>query len=195
MAVTPPRRVNWNPLRLQVIASMIARHARGAVIDLGCDRGELMKLLDPHYVTRYVAVDREPGALADIPRSGPIPLDTVHASIEDYSPSITEAGAVVCAEALYFVDEPGGVLDALARRLCRLDSVIISMVTPIPEKPNWQRSVSRTWHSVERLGWPLRERARIWGHESGRDLSWDIVAFDPRRSTEPSREAEDSADR
>ena len=172
----------WNPIRLSVIASMIGRHCRGAVIDLGCERGELLGMLDPSRVTSYVAVDREAAMLAEIPPHAAIPISRVTASIETFVPTIAEAGAIVCAEALYFVDHADRVLADMVGRMSRLDAVIVSMVTPIPEKPNWARSVGRTSRELESLGWSLLERTRVWGEESGRHISWDIQAFDPRRS-------------
>src|SRR5262245_60989817 len=92
-------------LRHAVIASTIAGRASGEVVGLGCGRREQLAWLRAGDVTRYTGVDVSASALAGLPQ-GPIPVEAVISAIEDYHAPDRDVGAVVCAEALYFLDDP-----------------------------------------------------------------------------------------
>lgn len=161
-------------LRHAVIACMIAEHASGEVIDLGCGRGHQLPWLRPADVTRYTAVDVSASALAGLPQS-PIPVETVLSAIEDYHAPDRDIGAIVCAEALYFLDDPVGPLKRIAGETRSTKAIIASMVVPNARKPNWRKAVDFVWNAFERSGLAAIDRVRVESSSAG--IGWDVAIY------------------
>lgn len=163
-------------LRHAVIACMIAEHAPGEVIDLGCGRGHQLAWLRPEDVTRYTGVDVSASALAGLPQSA-IPVETVVSAIEDYRAPDRDVGAIVCAEALYFLEDPVGPLVRIARETRSTKAIIASMVVPNPRKPNWRKAVDFVWNAFERSGLAEIDRIRVESSTAG--IGWDVAIYRP----------------
>ena len=161
-------------LRHAVIACLISSHASGEVIDLGCGRGQQLRWLRAEDVTRYVGVDVSPTALAGVPE-GPIPTETVVSSIEDYHAPARPVGAIVCAEALYFLEDPVGQLLRIAREAASAKAIIVSLVVPSDRKPNWRRDVDFVWNAFEQSGLPLIDKVRVGS--SSAQIAWDVALY------------------
>lgn len=161
-------------LRHAVISCLISRHAPGEVIDLGCGRGQQLLWLRPADVTRYTGVDVSPTALAALPQS-PIPSETVVSSIEDYRAPARAVGAIVCSEVLYFVADPVGELQRIARDATSVAAIIVSLVVPNERKPNWKKDVDAVWSAFERSGMPLLDRVRV--ESSAARIAWDVALY------------------
>ena len=161
-------------LRHAVIACMIAEHAPGEVIDLGCGRGHQLPWLRPADVTRYTAVDVSASALAGLPQS-PIPVETVLSAIEDYHAPDRDIGAIVCAEALYFLDDPVAPLKRIAGETRSTKAIIASMVVPNARKPNWRKAVDFVWNAFERSGLAAIDRVRVESSSAG--IGWDVAIY------------------
>jgi trans-aconitate methyltransferase len=161
-------------LRHAVISCVISRHAPGEVIDLGCGRGQQLGWLRPADVTRYIGVDVSPTALAAVPQS-PIPTETVVSSIEDYHAPARDIGAIICAEALYFLEDPVGPLQRIAREATSAKIIVVSLVVPNDRKPNWRRNVELVWNAFERSGMPLIDRVRVGSSQA--QIDWDVGIY------------------
>ena len=161
-------------LRHAVISCLISRHAPGEVIDLGCGRGQQLAWLRREDVTRYVGVDVSPTALGRVPRS-PIPTETVVSTIEDYHAPAREIGAIICAEALYFLEDPVGPLLRIARETSSTRAIIVSLVVPNERKPNWRKDVEFVWNAFEQSGLPLIDRIRVGS--SLAQIAWDVALY------------------
>ncbi|MEZ5774248.1 MAG: class I SAM-dependent methyltransferase [Hyphomicrobiaceae bacterium] len=161
-------------LRHAVMASLIGQHARGEVIDLGAGRCPLLAWLRPGEVTRYIGVDLSATALAAMPAS-PIPSETITTSIEAFPMPDRPVGALVCAEALYFLDDPVGVLKAKVEAAQEVAAVVVSLVVPRPDKPNWKRNADRIWQGLEATGWPLVDKVRVGSEAAG--IAWDVAVY------------------
>ena len=163
-------------LRHAVISCLISQHARGEVIDLGCGRGHQLTWLRREDVPRYTAVDISATALAALPLSA-IPADTVVSSIEDYHPPARAIGALICAEALYFLEDPVGALRRIAAETASVQALIVSLVVPSERKPNWRKDVERVWSAFETSGWPLIDKVRVESHVA--TIAWDVAIYHP----------------
>lgn len=163
-------------LRHAVIGCLISQHARGEVIDLGCGRGHQLMWLRAADVTRYVGVDVSATALEGFPASS-IPVEKVVCSIENYHPPRRAAGALICAEALYFVANPAGCLKRIANELESLDAIVVSLVVPSESKPNWRKDVDFVWGALAASGWPLLDRVRVSSSAAG--IAWDVAIYRP----------------
>ena len=161
-------------LRHAVISCMISRHAPGEVIDLGCGRGHQLSWLRSEDVTRYTGVDVSPTALAGVPRS-PIPTEIVVSAIEDYHAPAREIGAIICAEALYFLEDPVGPLRRIAREATSAKAIIVSLVVPNERKPNWRKDVEFVWGAFEKSGLPLIDKIRV--ESSAAQIAWDVALY------------------
>jgi trans-aconitate methyltransferase len=161
-------------LRHAVIACMISQHAPGEVIDLGCGRGHQLAWLRTADVPRYTGVDVSASALATLVRS-PIPTETVLSSIEDYHAPARAIGAIVCAEALYFLDDPVGPLERIAREAKSVKAIIVSLVVPNERKPNWRKGVDSVWGAFERSGLDVIDRVRVESTHAG--IAWDVAIY------------------
>ena len=161
-------------LRHAVISCLVSQHAPGEMIDLGCGRGHQLLWLRPEDVTRYIAVDLSPMALSRLPHSA-IPVETVVSSIEDYHPPARDFGAIVCAEALYFLDDPVGPLQRISREARSAKALILSLVVPNERKPNWRKRVDFVWNAVERSGLPRLDRVRVESSAAG--IAWDVGIY------------------
>ena len=161
-------------LRHALIACMIAQHARGEVIDLGCGRGHQLDWLRPSDVTRYTAVDVSPTALAGLPQSA-IPVETAIAAIEDYHPPQRDIGAIICAEALYFLEDPVAPLLRIARETRSTKAIIVSLVVPNARKPNWRKAVDFVWNAFERSRLEVIDRVRVESSAAG--IGWDVAIY------------------
>ena len=161
-------------LRHAVIACMIAEHAPGEVIDLGCGRGHQLAWLRPEDVTRYTGVDVSASAIAGLPQS-PIPVETVLSTIEDYRAPCRDIGAIVCAEALYFLEDPVGPLVRIANETRSTKAIIASMVVPSPRKPNWRKAVDFVWNAFGRSGLAAIDRVRVESSTAG--IGWDVAIY------------------
>jgi trans-aconitate methyltransferase len=161
-------------LRHAVIACMIAQHAPGEVIDLGCGRGHQLLWLRPGDVTRYTGVDVSATALAGLPQS-PIPVETVVSTIEDYHPPARDVGAIICAEALYFLEDPVAPLVRIARATRFTRAIIVSLVVPNERKPNWRKGVDFVWGAFERSGLAVIDRIRVESGMAG--IGWDVAIY------------------
>ena len=161
-------------LRHAVIACMIAQHASGEVIDLGCGRGHQLAWLRPGDVTRYIGVDVSPTALTGLPVS-PIAVETIISAIEDYHAPPRDIGAVVCAEALYFLDDPVAPLIRIAREARSTKAIIVSLVVPNPRKPNWRKAVDFVWNAFERSPLTAIDRVRVESSTAG--IGWDVAIY------------------
>ena len=144
------------------------------MIDLGCGRGQQLGWLRPADVTRYTGVDVSATALAGVPRSV-IPTETVVSAIEDYRAPARDIGAIICAEALYFLEDPVGPLLRIAREAASAKAIIVSLVVPNERKPNWRRDVESVWNAFERSGLPLIDRIRV-GSDAAQ-IAWDVAAY------------------
>lgn len=161
-------------LRHAVISCLVSRHAPGEVVDLGCGRGQQLAWLRREDVTRYVGVDVSPTALGRVPQS-PIPTETVVSSIEDYHAPAREIGAIICAEALYFLEDPVGPLLRIAREASSARAIIVSLVVPNERKPNWRRDVEFVWDAFEQSGLPLIDRIRVGSTVA--QIAWDVALY------------------
>ena len=161
-------------LRHAVISCLISRHAPGEVIDLGCGGGQQLAWLRREDVTRYVGVDVSPTALSRVPQS-PIPTETVVSSIEDYHAPTREIGAIICAEALYFLDDPVGPLLRIAHEASSASAIIVSLVVPNERKPNWRRDVEFVWDAFEQSGLSLTDRVRVGSSRA--QIAWDVAIY------------------
>lgn len=161
-------------LRHAVIACMIAEHAPGEVIDLGCGRGHQLAWLRPADVTRYIGVDVSATALAGFP-SSPIPVETVLSTIEDYRAPARDIGAIICAEALYFLEDPVGPLVRIARETRSATAIIASMVVPNERKPNWRKAVDYVWNAFGHSGLAPIDRVRVESASAG--IGWDVAIY------------------
>ncbi len=161
-------------LRHAVIACMISQHAPGEVIDLGCGRGHQLAWLRAEDVTRYTGVDVSASALAALPQS-PIPAETVLSSIEDYHAPARDIGAIICAEALYFLDDPVGPLVRIAGEAKSATAIIVSLVVPNERKPNWRKGVDFVWGAFERSGLALIDKVRV--ESSVARIAWDVAIY------------------
>ena len=161
-------------LRHAVISCLISRHAPGEVIDLGCGGGQQLAWLRREDVTRYVGVDVSPTALSRVPQS-PIPTETVVSSIEDYHAPTREIGAIICAEALYFLDDPVGPLLRIAHEAASASAIIVSLVVPNERKPNWRRDVEFVWDAFEQSGLSLTDRVRVGSSRA--QIAWDVAIY------------------
>jgi len=166
-------------LRHAVVASLAELHAPGGLADLGCGRGDLLRWLNPRTVTGYLGIDADQALLAGITHPV-IPVETAAARLDVFDPAGRTACVLVCAEVLYYLDGVERWLPELAAGFTGLSAVIVTQVVPRPEKPNWQRSVTRTWKAVQSIGWPERERVRI--SSASVDRAWDIVVYDLNRT-------------
>src|SRR5439155_24720181 len=156
------------------ISCVVSRHAAGEVIDLGCGRGQQLGWLRREDVTRYVGVDVSPTALAGMPRS-PIPTETVVSSIEDYHAPARDIGAIICAEALYFLEDPVGQLLRIAHETSSARAIIVSLVVPNERKPNWRRDVESIWDAFGKSGLPLIDRIRV-GSDAAQ-IAGDVAVY------------------
>ena len=161
-------------LRHAVISCLISSHAPGEVIDLGCGRGQQLTWLRPEDVTRYVGVDVSPTALARVPKS-PIPTETVAAAIEDYHAPARDIGSIICAEALYFLDDPVGSLLRIAREACSVKAIVVSLVVPNERKPNWRSDVEFVWNAFDESRLPLVDRVRVDSRQA--QVAWDVALY------------------
>jgi trans-aconitate methyltransferase len=161
-------------LRHAVIACLISRHGQGEVIDLGCGRGHQLAWLRPQDVTRYIGVDVSPTALSSLPASS-IPAETVTSAIEDYHPPARAIGAIVCAEALYFLADPVAPLLRIAREARSVKAIVISLVVPNERKPNWRKDVESVWDAYGRSGLPLVDKVRVASETAG--IAWDVALY------------------
>ena len=85
---------------------------------------------------------------------------------------------------LGFIDAPGPVLERIAGAFESVGCVIVSMVVPRPDKPNWQRSATRVWTALAATDWPLVDRVRV--ESASARLAWDIEVRRPT-SEHPAR--------
>ena len=161
-------------LRHAVIACLISTHAQGEVIDLGCGRGQQLRWLRGEDVTRYVGVDVSPTALAGVPQS-PIPTETVVSAIENYHAPAREVGAIICAEALYFLDDPVGHLRRIAGEATSAKALIVSLVVPSERKPNWRKDVDFVWNAFDQSGLPPIDKIRVGS--SAAQIAWDVAIY------------------
>ena len=161
-------------LRHAVISCLISRHAPGEVIDLGCGGGQQLGWLRCEDVTRYTGVDVSPTALSGMPQSS-IPTETVVSSIEDYHAPARHIGAIICAEALYFLEDPVGALQRIAGETASTRAIIVSLVVPTEKKPNWRRDVEAVWDAFENSGLLLIDKVRVGS--SAAQISWDVALY------------------
>ena len=161
-------------LRHAVIACMISQHAAGEVLDLGCGRGHQLAWLRPEDVSRYTGVDVSPTALAGLPQT-PIPVETVVSAIEDYHAPDRDLGAIICAEALYFLQDPVAPLVRIAREARSAKAIIASMVVPNARKPNWRKAVDVVWNAFDRSGLAVIDRVRVESSSAG--IGWDVAIY------------------
>ncbi len=165
-------------LRHAVMGSLIASYAPGEVIDLGAGPGYLLRFLSPATTTRYIAVDASATALAGLPESA-IPVETFAGTIEEFRAPPRDLGAIVSAEAVYFLTDAGAELARLVAQARSCRAVIITLVVGSDKKPNWQRSSDKALASLARTGWPLIERVRVASEATGK--AWDVVLYQPGR--------------
>lgn len=165
--------------RHAVIASLIESYGRGEVCDLGCGEGNLLRWLRPHFATRYIGVDVSATAVGRI-ASEAIPVETAVSPIETYAPPSRPLGSLVCAEALYYLqDQAGAHLARIAASLPALDVVIVSLVSARPDKPNWGKGSAIVQKSLDATGWPCIEQVEI--KATTRGIGWQIAAYRPDR--------------
>jgi trans-aconitate methyltransferase len=163
-------------LRHAVMGSLIASYAPGEVIDLGSGPGYLLRFLSPETTTRYIAVDASATALAAIPKSS-IPVESFAGAIEAYRAPRRDLGAIVSAEAIYFLADPGAELKRLAEEARSCRAVIITLVVGSDKKPNWQRSRGKALASLARTGWTIIDTVRVASQATGK--AWDVVIYKP----------------
>jgi len=161
-------------LRHAVIACMISQYAPGEVIDLGCGRGHQLAWLRTEDVTRYTGVDVSASALAGLMPS-PIPTETAVSSIEDYRAPPRDIGAIICAEALYFLDDPVSPLMRIAREAKSVKAIIVSLLVPNERKPNWRKGVDAVWGAFERSGLDVIDKVRVESTHAG--IGWDVAIY------------------
>ena len=137
-------------------------------------RGQQLAWLRREDVTRYTGVDVSATALAGVPQSA-IPSETVVSSIEDYHAPAREVGAIICAEALYFLEDPVGSLQRIAGETTSAKAIIISLVVPNERKPNWRRDVEAVWNEFGQSGLPLIDKIRVGS--SAAQIAWDVALY------------------
>ncbi len=161
-------------VRLACVAGFIAAHAPGEVIDLGSGKGRLLNYARPGSISRYVAVDVARSALDEVPPA-PFPIETHCLSIEEFTPEKRAVGTLVASEVLYFLDNPAEHVARIADACETLEAVVVSLLAPNPEKPNWCRAAERVWSGFNELGWARHQSVRVENDSKG--TGWDVVLF------------------
>lgn len=175
-------RRNSEQKRLQLVAQMIERQLNetdgGCVVDLGSGEGHLCNWLDGKRVRQYVAVDISDVALNNIVEAN-IPVTRICESLAKYSldENLQAAPLVIVAnEVLYYEPDSVDQLKRIAEGQKHGCVVLVSVVGPHPDKPNWTASSIRLWKEIDQLGWHKLEAQVVKDEESG--VVWDIVAFE-----------------
>lgn len=161
-------------LRHAVVASLIARERPGLVVDLGCGHGHLLRWLQPEIATGYLGVDQDAVLLKGLSHRA-LPVETIASTLEAFDPAGRVAGTLVCADVLYYIDDPDQVLARIVSGFTRLERIIATAIIPRPERANWVRSVGRMWEALGRLGWPELERVRVTS--AAAQDGWDVVMY------------------
>lgn len=161
-------------IRHAVVASLIEAHGPGEICDLGCGEGHLLRWLDPRFATRYIAVDISEAALGRIDRSAAaVPVETLCTPIESLSLQHRPISAIVGAEVLYSIEQPGSVIARLAAGLPALQVLITSIVASTESRPKWRQGAERVYRSLADAGWVEIERVELAVRSAG--LGWTIT--------------------
>lgn len=167
-------------VRLKRVAQLIHDHLKGdavRLVDLGSGEGHLCNWLDESKISQYVAVDISDVALKSIIETK-IPVVRVCESLATYSPDASfklEPLVIVANEVLYYEADSVDQLKRIAEGQNEGCLVVISVLGPHPDKPNWTASSIRIWKEIDALGWHRLEAEVVRDEESG--VMWDLVVF------------------
>jgi len=174
--------------RLQIVAGMVHDYATvgpiGAVMDLGAGEGRLCNWLDQDKIGEYIAVDISDVALSNI-EPGKIPVTRICSSLGDFVPSailVKQPVVIVASEVLGYDDDSVEQLRRIAAYFETAPTIIVSVVGPHADKPNWTAASKKIWSDIEAQNWDTAREETVRDEQTG--IMWDIkcYAFVPRRA-------------
>ena len=167
-------------VRLKRVARLIGDHLEGEavrLVDLGSGEGHLCNWLDESKISQYVAVDISDVALENIIETK-IPVTRICDSLATFSPDAvmkSEPLVIVANEVLYYEADSVEQLKRIAEGQNGECFVVISVLGPHPDKPNWTASSIRIWKEIDALGWHKLEAEVV--RDDKRGVVWDIAVF------------------
>lgn len=162
--------------RLSLVAGMLRCAPEDDVLDLGSGPGHLLDCLPAWRAARYVAVDIADEALARVARREP-QARTVRASLSEFEPHGHRVGAIIASEVLTYEDDSVAQLARIVAAYQHVGQVIVSVLGPHPDKPNWTRGSQRVWRALESLGWPRVQSATLRNDRTG--VTWELADLEP----------------
>jgi 2-polyprenyl-3-methyl-5-hydroxy-6-metoxy-1,4-benzoquinol methylase len=153
--------------RYSVLAGYIGQLGRGgAVLDVGCGQGLLLRSLPAAACSKYVGIDLSASAIGSARAQQHERSAFLVADCEHYSPG-EEFDAIVFNEVLYFLKDPLGVIDRYAGSLRAGGIVLVSMCTAARDHAAILRQLKTRYVAVDEV---LLSRGAA-------GLSWVCAAF------------------
>jgi len=162
--------------RLSLVAGMLRCAPEDDVLDLGSGPGHLLDWLPVERAGRYVAVDIADEALARVARREPH-ARTVRASLSQFEPQAQRVGAIVASEVLTYDDDSVAQLARIVAAYQHVGQVIVSVLGPHPDKPNWTRGSERVWRALSDLSWTRVQSATLRNDRTG--VTWELADLEP----------------
>jgi SAM-dependent methyltransferase len=111
-----------------LVGYMVHLKPGGAVLDVGCGEGVLLKRLEPHGYSRYVGVDLSSSAIAGLAERQSERLSFFAADGEYYVP-MEQFDIIIFNEVLYFFRDPIGAVERYASSLRSGGILLVSICT------------------------------------------------------------------
>jgi SAM-dependent methyltransferase len=111
-----------------LVGYMVHFKPGGAVLDVGCGEGVLLRRLEPHGYSRYVGVDLSSSAITGLAERHSERLSFFAADGEHYVPT-EEFDIIVFNEVLYFFRDPLGAVERYASSLRSGGILLVSICT------------------------------------------------------------------
>ena len=162
--------------RLSLTAGMLRCAASEPLVDLGSGPGHLLRWLPAARIEHYLAVDISDEALVRVrerdPRAG-----TMRAALSEFQPAASRVGAVIASEVLTYDDDSVSQLARIVAQYRSVGQVVVSVLAPHPDRPNWTRGSERVWRALSALPWTRVQSATLRNDRTG--VSWELADFDP----------------
>lgn len=141
---------------LEVLPALRGR----TVLDLGCGRGRVARLALRDGAVRVIAVDRSAAMIRAGASSGAAPSGWARADAACLPFRAEAFDTVVCALMMGHIENPGAVLEEIARVSCSGGDAVITDFHPSATRRGWQRSFQNPRdgreYAVEQHEHPLR---------------------------------------
>ena len=154
------------------LRTVLCKH--GAILDVGCGEGILVRHLDPHVRANYVGIDFSHTALEKANRLSGVTF--TRSSAEQFD-SPEQFHAIIFNEVLYLICEP---IHHLQRYLTMLshDGIVILSMFDHRGMPDRSRAVDELWQGIGRLPLLTLDDVRLTNITNA--ITWRITVARPR---------------